>query len=147
MQLVIDASTLVAEALRAAGRVLLTQPALALLATDDVWAETQHELRRRVVLRAARNDQPSEAALAALAAVLDELAASLTILPESEYAPYLAEAAWRIPADPRDVSTVALALASDCGIWTGDRDFFGCGLPVWSSEVLRRWLVETAEPA
>ncbi len=36
--------------------------------------------------------------------------------------------------------TVALALALDCGIWTNDRDFFGCGLPVWVTETLRAHL-------
>jgi len=34
------------------------------------------------------------------------------------------------------VPTVALALALDCGIWTTDNDFLGCGLPVWTPETL-----------
>jgi hypothetical protein len=28
----------------------------------------------------------------------------------------------------------------DCGIWTADRDFFGCGLPVWTTESLLRYV-------
>jgi predicted nucleic acid-binding protein len=31
---------------------------------------------------------------------------------------------------------VALALTLDCGIWTADQDFFGCGLPVSTTETL-----------
>lgn len=42
----------------------------------------------------------------------------------------------RIPRDPNDAPTVALALALDCGIWTNDNDFFGCGVPVWTTETL-----------
>ena len=30
----------------------------------------------------------------------------------------------------------ALALLLDCGLWTEDRDFFGCGLSVWQTAVL-----------
>ena len=56
----------------------------------------------------------------------------------------LEEARRRIPSDPRDAPTVAVGLTLDCGIWTGDRDFFGCGLPVWTTETLQLYL-ETQE--
>jgi hypothetical protein len=29
-----------------------------------------------------------------------------------------------------------LALALDCGIWTADNDFFGCGVAIWATDVL-----------
>ena len=45
-----------------------------------------------------------------------------------------------MPRDPKDVPTVALALTFACGIWTGDRDFFGCGVPVWTTETLLGYL-------
>jgi len=35
--------------------------------------------------------------------------------------------------DPMDWPVVAAALALDCPIWTEDRDFFGAGVPVWTS--------------
>lgn len=50
MQLVIDASTLVAEALRARGRKLLAHSSLDLVVAAEAWSETQHELRKRVAL-------------------------------------------------------------------------------------------------
>jgi hypothetical protein len=35
---------------------------------------------------------------------------------------------------------VALALALECGIWTADRDFFGCGVAVWTTDTLAQYL-------
>ena len=58
-------------------------------------------------------------------------------IPAEVYADRLTEASRRIPRDPRDAPTVALALALDCGIWTGDGDFLGCGVPVWTTETLQ----------
>jgi predicted nucleic acid-binding protein len=46
--------------------------------------------------------------------------------------------------DPGDAPTLALALTLDCGIWTSDHDFFGCGMPVWSTETLL-WYTQTVE--
>jgi len=64
------------------------------------------------------------------------IAARVTVVPPEVYAARLDAARRRIPRDPQDTPTVALALALDCGIWTADRDFFGCGLPVWTTETL-----------
>jgi predicted nucleic acid-binding protein len=64
------------------------------------------------------------------------LSRNLTIVAESAFSAYEAEARDRIPRDPNDWPTVALALALGCGIWTADRDFFGCGVPVWTTETL-----------
>ncbi len=46
-----------------------------------------------------------------------------------------------MPRDPDDAPTVALALAlggdeGECGIWTNDGDFLGCGLPTWTTDTL-----------
>lgn len=47
-----------------------------------------------------------------------------------------AEALRRIPRDPNDWSTVALALATGSDIWTLDHDFLGCGIATWTTETL-----------
>ncbi len=60
----------------------------------------------------------------------------LTIVPETEYSEYEAAARDRIPQDPNDWPTVAVALAHNVAIWTIDRDFFGCGVPVWTTDTL-----------
>jgi predicted nucleic acid-binding protein len=39
--------------------------------------------------------------------------------------------------DTDDWQPVALALALDAGILTGDQDFRGCGCPTWTVETLR----------
>ncbi len=46
------------------------------------------------------------------------------------------EARKRIPRDPNDWETVALALALPAVIWTEDYDFWGCGCPTWTTETL-----------
>jgi predicted nucleic acid-binding protein len=67
---------------------------------------------------------------------LTTTAARVTLVSVDVYADRLEEARRRIPRDPRDAPTVALALTLECGIWTGDHDFFGCGVPVWVTETL-----------
>jgi len=62
---------------------------------------------------------------------------TIRIIPRTTYTPLLASAATRI-GDPDDRATVALALAMGAGIWTLEHDFFGIGLPVWSTDVLLR---------
>lgn len=136
MQLVVDASTLVAEALRKRGHRLLSHAGVDLIAPVDVWQETAHELRKRAVHIAERHYLDSAAATRLLDGVLALVTASVTIVPQAVYQDRLGEAAGRIPRDHRDTPVVALALTLHCGIWTGDYDFFGCGLPVWATEVL-----------
>lgn len=76
-----------------------------------------------------------------LAAALAALTDQVTVVLPGSYRDHLEEATWRIPRDPKDAPTVALALTLGCGIWTHDYDFFGCGLPVWSTETLQQYLL------
>ena len=137
MRLVIDASTLVAEALRVRGRTLLAHPALDPVVAADAWNETEHELRKRVALLVERGHLEQAPATHLLDEVLATLAVRVTLVPSDVYAERLEQAQRRIPRDPGDAPTVALALTLDCGIWTGDHDFFGCGIPVWITETLQ----------
>lgn len=136
MRLVVDASTLVAEILRARGRELLTHPTLDLALAEETWSETEHELRKRVALLAERHIFPAERAAQILDEALATIAARLTFVSQDVYQDWRKEASRRIPRDPNDAPVVALALALNCGIWTGDRDFFGCGVAVWITETL-----------
>lgn len=52
--------------------------------------------------------------------------------------------------DPNDWPVLAVALTFGCGVWTEDADFFGTGVPTWTTdrvEILLRSLVagEAAE--
>jgi predicted nucleic acid-binding protein len=140
MDLVIDASVSVAQALRSAGRQLLRHTHLQLYASSEVASETAHELRRRVESMVTRGHVSEFDAVVLLADAESTIADAVTVLSRDAYIHRLPDATWRIPRDPTDAATIALALSLDCGIWTSDRDFFGCGLPVWSTEVLQRYL-------
>ncbi|WP_198036963.1 PIN domain-containing protein [Nocardia sp. BMG51109] len=58
-------------------------------------------------------------------------------MPHSVCAHREAVARRRVPRDPADRPVVALSLAFDGGILTGDNDFLGCGRPTWTVETLR----------
>ena len=135
MRLAIDASTIVKELLRPRGRALVGHPDLEPWTAVEMESEARHELVRRAArIVAAGHWTRAEAddVLAAAVAGLDQV----NVAPPELYAPFLEIARRRIPRDPDDAPTVALALALECGIWTADHDFFGWGLAVWSSEVL-----------
>jgi predicted nucleic acid-binding protein len=136
MRLAVDASTLLAEVLRVRGRELIAHPALELVVAADAWNETEHELRKRVALLVERGHLEAIPATQLLDEALTTTAARVTLVSADVYADWLEEAGRRIPRDPRDAPTVALALTLECGIWTGDHDFFGCGVPVWVTETL-----------
>jgi predicted nucleic acid-binding protein len=44
--------------------------------------------------------------------------------------------------DPDDWPTLAAALLLECPIWTEDRDFFGSGVPTWTTATVERYLRE-----
>jgi predicted nucleic acid-binding protein len=57
------------------------------------------------------------------------------------YVDFEAEARKRLGArDPDDWPVLASALPLDCPIWTEDTDFFGCGVPTWTSNRIEIFL-------
>jgi predicted nucleic acid-binding protein len=144
MRLAVDASTLVAEALRARGRQLIAHPALDLVIAVEAWNEAQHELEKRIAAIVDRR-LPVISAAELRDAALGTVDAFITLIPGDVYEAQMEEARQRVPRDQRDAPTVALALALAIGIWTADRDFFGCGLPVWTTDILLRSLAPTEE--
>jgi predicted nucleic acid-binding protein len=142
LQLAVDASVVVGEALRARGRLLLQHPSLDLLIATETADEALHELPRRVRAAAARRPLTPAETTALLSEAAHAVATSLTVAAPRTYAARMEEAVARLPRDGADAPTLALALTLDCGIWTADRDFFGCGAPVWSTETLL-WFVRS----
>ena len=136
MRLGVDASALVAEALRLRGRQLLAHTQLDLVIPEEAWSETMHELERGSRLFIVRQELQESAVVELLDAISSVLRAHITVVPSQVYADRLDEARLRIPPDKREAPLIALGLALDCGIWTADRDFFGCGLAVWTTETL-----------
>ena len=136
MRLVADADVLVGELLRRRGQELVTHAQLQLSVAEHAWSEARHELRRRAEVRVWRGqlDQATATALTDKALALAE--ARVALVPAEVYAHLEPRVRPRIPRDPNDWPTVALALALDAGIWTNDGDFLGCGCPTWTTETL-----------
>ena len=137
MNLVVDANILVGELLRTKGRRLIADRRLELFIAAKAWEEAEHELRRRVTIIVERGQFSEGAAAEVLesAAILAEK--QLTMYREIEYGHFKQEALARIPRDPDDWHSVALALTMKADIWTQDKDFLGCGVATWTSDTLR----------
>lgn len=138
MIVVADASVLVAELLRPRGRALITTPSLSVLVTEEQWSETQHELGRRMGLIVQRGHLSPDWVAQTwrdIQAHFDENA--VKVAAPDDYVRLEVKARRRIPRDPNDWPTVALAIAVDAGILTNDYDFFGRGCPTWTVDTLR----------
>ncbi len=141
MRLVVDANILVAEAMRTRGRALLLHAELDLFVAELAWSETTYELRKRAALLVRHGHLTHDQVTHLLDDALAAIGLRIQSIPLDIYQDRLPEAIWRIPRDVQDAPTVAVALAFDCGIWTADRDFFGSGLPVWSTSTLQHYLM------
>ena len=137
MRLVVDANILVSELLRIKGRALLADERLELFVAARAWEEAQHELRKRTALIAERGRLTEALTADVLAAGVALAEERTTVLGEAEYGGFKKEALARLPNDPDDWPTVALALALEADIWTQDKDFLGCGVATWTSATLR----------
>jgi predicted nucleic acid-binding protein len=138
MIVVADASVLVGELLRKAGRELLLHPALHVVVAEDQWSEAEHELARRLgIMESTGRLTPNGRRVLeqAVRAMIDTQA--IEIVSREMYAGFEETARRRVPRDPQDWPAVALALLLDAAILTGDNDFLGCGCPTWSAQTLR----------
>jgi predicted nucleic acid-binding protein len=140
MRIVVDAYILVGQLSRVQGRDLLSHGTLQLLITERAWSETWHEFPQRLQRRVAAGTFSAEAVAGTLDIARRLADANITRVTEEIYSPYKDEAHLRIPDDPNDWHTLALALVTRTDIWTEDRHFFGCGVAVWRTPQLRAML-------
>lgn len=148
MLLAVDANVFVSELLRRRGRRLVEDPRLRLRVSSKAWEETRHELPRRTAKIVAQGRLPQDRADELLADALHIAEERAVEIPPEAFWSFEEEAAYRIPRDPDDAPTVALALAlggaeGRCGIWTNDADFLGCGVPTWTTDTLLSHLAYT----
>ena len=62
-------------------------------------------------------------------------------IPNEMFEPLEALARERLKGrDEDDWPYLALALLLDCSIWTEDTDFFGCGVPTWTTDRIEIYL-------
>ncbi len=120
---------------------MLEEPAINLRISEEALEETLHEIVKRAARIVAQSRATRALADAMLEDARDLIERKIIPVPREAYSGYEDRAAYRIPRDPEDVPTVALALAlgggeGRCGIWTNDGDFLGCGIPTWTTETL-----------
>lgn len=140
MRLVVDTSVLVGELLRQSGRARLGDDRLELFLPEQMWAETQVELPRRVAAFARRRQLDADIARDLVSICIEAVEANVVVLDEAIYAAVEDEALARCQQDPSDWPVVASALALSAGIWTNDNDFLGTGVPSWTTQTLQIWL-------
>jgi len=136
MLLAVDASVLVAELPRARGRRILDDPGLEFVVAEQAWSEVLHELPARLAARERHGHLHGGRASEMMDECLRLAIIHLPVIASEAYAPLEVAARRRVPRDPNDWPTVALALTLERGIWTADADFLGCGVPTWTTETL-----------
>jgi predicted nucleic acid-binding protein len=136
MKLVVDANVLVAEIRRARSRVILGHPLPVFIIAEPALSEVRHEMAKRLIVLQGRGYIAPDEAHGVQTRLDLLLAERFTIAPHDHYAHWEAVARARVPGDPDDWPTVALALAEDAAIWTEDQDFFGCGVATWRTAIL-----------
>ena len=129
MIVVVDASVLVAELLRRRCRELFAHPDLQCLVAEEQWEEARHELQKRVAAIVGQGRLSSEQG--------EKLRRVRGRSPDllRAHGTFGAPTGSQGPHDWAPVS-LALALALDAAILTGDHDFLGCGCPTWTGETL-----------
>ncbi len=72
---------------------------------------------------------------------LNALRRVIQVMPAALFAHLEPEARERLQGrDQDDWPYLALALVFDCPLWTEDRDFFGCGIPLWTTDRVEIYL-------
>ncbi len=135
-RLIVDANVLLAECMRSRGRRRLYEMDPELLTTERVQSEFRHELERRLDGVRVQGRLSSEALESLRSDALAAYEQNVSVVLKEGYAHFEDAALICVPQDPDDVPTAALALALNAGVWTEDRHFWGCGLPVWRTDVL-----------
>lgn len=86
--------------------------------------------------------QKRSMALSEPLAAMDKLKDAITAVESEAYSFYEQEAKSRIEVrDINDWPVVACALLLNCPIWTEDNDFFGTGLPTWTTDRVHLYLL------
>jgi predicted nucleic acid-binding protein len=110
-----------------------------LFAPDSAFDEVEEHLAPL----AGKTGMPVERAIA----VYDRLGRLVQELPHPMYGEYEAAARARIErVDADDWPVIACALALESPIWTEDRDFFGAGVPTWTTDRVELYLANAEPP-
>ncbi|WP_089945040.1 PIN domain-containing protein [Candidatus Entotheonella palauensis] len=131
-QLVLDANILMRGVLGTRVAMLIRDYAadVDLLTVEEAFEDVATYLPE-VLARRGNDEQDIQAALTKLAS----LRYFLQIMPVSLFEPLERRARERLKGrDEDDWPYLALALVLECPIRTEDTDFFGCGVPIWTTD-------------
>jgi predicted nucleic acid-binding protein len=118
---------------------LLTQYAgrIRFVTSELAWHEAETRLpsilRKRGIAA-----EPALARLASLRSLVDIVSLAALSAFERDARPRIDR------RDPDDWHIVATAMAFGCPIWTEDYDFFGCGIPTWTTDRVEIYLGTTS---
>ena len=101
---------------------------------ESISDEAEYEIRKRIALIILRGPLITDVAERLLDAALVTANDRIIPIPQPIYGIHETVERARIPRDPDDWHTVALA--SDAGIWTADAEFLGCGIATWTTDTL-----------
>jgi len=133
--LVVDANILVRAALGSRVREVIETYAgrVSFFVPEAAYADAEEHLPALVVKR---GGDPAKAL-----AFLGSLRGLVELIGLESYGDFEGEARERLgERDPEDWPILAAALAIGCPIWTEDTDFFGCGVPTWTSSRVAMYL-------
>jgi predicted nucleic acid-binding protein len=133
--LVVDANILVRAVLgkRVRGVIEAYAGQVSFFVPEAAYFEAEEHLTALVIKR---GGDPGKAL-----AFLRSLARVVELIGSEVYGEFEAEARQRLgQRDPEDWPILASALAIGCPIWTEDTDFFGCGVPTWTSSRVEMFL-------
>ena len=139
--LVLDANILIRAVMGRRVRQLIKQYSaeVELIAPDTAFLEAEEHLPRLCANLGL--------ALDAAMAVYNKVCEVVQELPPPAYSERETEARARIERrDPDDWEVLACALALDCPIWTEDKDFFGAGVPTWTTDRIEIFLSGKEKP-
>lgn len=140
MLLVVDANILVGELIRQRGRELILHPLWKLYLPEKQWEESCYELEKRIKIMIEKEIFSPETGHNLLQNALTFAQTNVSLVALEFYSAFENIALNRIPRDPDDWQTVALALWLNAGIWTHDKDFLGCGIATWTTDTLISYL-------
>lgn len=130
-RIILDANVLVRAVLGTRVRGIITDcPEQAqFFAPEVAYADAEHYLPQ-ILAKHDRADEIEDAL-----AYLEQLRTIVLPVPEEVYEYRRADALSRIESrDPDDWPVLAVALTIECPIWTEDQDFFGAGVPTWTTD-------------
>lgn len=136
-RIVLDANILIRAVLGRRVKKIITEHAehAEFFAPELAYAESERHLPE-ILAKHDRADQIDQAL-----AYLGGLQAVVLPVPEEVYESVRAAALSRIESrDPDDWPVLAAALVIECPIWTEDRDFFGTGVPTWTTDRVELYL-------